>query len=126
MSRAERSQGPSRTRKRLATVVAFVGIAVIGGHLARVWPRDVDVAYRPDEAVQRIDVDIVLDDEAIASARFFRLAEDEDDILHTVSLAPGQYEVRITLYGADGRGVEHSRLLVVPSAGLTRFDLRGQ
>lgn len=126
MSRAERTQGPSRTRKRLATVVALVGIAVIGGHLARVWPRDVDVAYRPDDDVQRVDVDIVLDGEAIASARFFRPIEDKDDLLHTVSLPPGQYEVRITEYGADGRGVEHSRVLVIPSAGLTRFDLRGQ
>ncbi|MEM8606808.1 MAG: hypothetical protein AAGF92_06870 [Myxococcota bacterium] len=126
MARAESTNPPSRIRKRIATAIAFVGIAVIGGQLARVWPREVDVAYRSDEDVQRLDVDVVLDGEAVASARFYRLPEDRDDFLHTVSLPPGEYEARITVYAADGRGVQHSRVIVVPSAGLTRFDLRGR
>ncbi|MEM7434925.1 MAG: hypothetical protein AAF436_07220 [Myxococcota bacterium] len=124
MARVDLPQEPSRTRRRLATAVALVGIAVVGGQLAKAWPREVEVAYRPDIGVHRLDVDIVLDGEAIASARFRRLPDDTTDVLHTVSLPPGQYEARITVYGPDGAGTEHLRALTVPAAGLVRVDLR--
>jgi len=115
---------PSPTRKRLVIVIAVVGLAVVGGQLARVWPRDVEVAYQPGPEVRRVDVDIVQEGEAVTSARFKRAAGDRSAFFHTLSLQPGQYRARITVYGPDGRGIEHSRPLVVPADGVTRFDLR--
>lgn len=111
-------------RKRLATVIAVVGLAVVGGQLARAWPRDIQVAYQTGPEVRRVDVDIVQDGKAVVSARFNRATGDDGAILHTLSLQPGQYRARITIYGPDGRGIEHSRPLTVPAEGLTRFDLR--
>ncbi len=102
----------------------MVGIAVVGGQLARVWPRDVELAYQPGPEVRRVDVDIVQDGEAVASARFRRPRGDGGPFRHTLSLQPGQYRAEITVYGPDGRGIEHSRPLIVPTGGLTRFDLR--
>jgi hypothetical protein len=115
---------PSPTRKRLATVVVVVGLAVVGGQLARVWPRDVEVVYQPGPQVRRVDVDVVQDGEAVASARFNRTAGDSSAISHRVSLQPGEYRAHITVYGLDGRGIEHSRLLIVPADGVVQFDLR--
>jgi len=121
------SEAPSNRsplRRRLATVVALVGVAVIGGQLARAWPREVEVAYRTTRAAQRLDVDIVLDEEAVASVRFRRPPGFEGLFVHKVTLQPGEYEARITVYREDGRGIEHRRVLFVPSDGQTRFDLR--
>lgn len=115
---------PSPARKRLATVIAVVGLAVVGGQLARAWPQEVEVAYQPAADVRRVDVDIVHDGEAVASVRFQRAADDDDAFFHTLNLQPGQYRAQITVYGSDGRGIEHSRPLTVPAHGLTRFDLR--
>jgi hypothetical protein len=115
---------PSPTRKRLATVVVVVGLAVVGGQLARVWPRDVEVVYQPGPQVRRVDVDVVQDGEAVTSARFNRTAGDSSALSHKVSLQPGEYRAHITVYGLDGRGIEHSRLLIVPADGVIQFDLR--
>lgn len=115
---------PFPTRKRVATVIAMVGLAVVGGQLARVWPRDVEVAYQPGPGVRQVDVDIIEGQEAVASARFNRAAGDGRAFFHTLSLQPGQYRAEITVYGPDGRGIEHSRPLTVPTDGVTRFDLR--
>jgi len=116
--------GPSPTRKRLATVVVVVGLAVVGGQLARVWPRDVEVAYQPGPQVRRVDVDVVQDGQTVASARFNRASGDASAIFHTLSLQPGEYRAHITVYGPDGRGIEHSRLLIVPADEVIQFDLR--
>ena len=40
----------------LMVVVAIVGIAFVGRHLASVWPRDLDIAYEVDPEVERLDV----------------------------------------------------------------------
>ena len=124
MTHAQPTPGPSPTRKRLATVVAVVGLAVVGGQLARIWPRDVEVVYQPGPRVLQVDVDILQDGQAVVVARFNHAAGDGSTFSHTVSLPPGEYRVHITVYGPDGGGIEHSRLLIVPADGLTRFDLR--
>ncbi len=115
---------PLLARKRLAAVIAVVGLAVVGSQLARAWPRDIEVAYQTGPEVRRVDVDIVQDGKAVVSARFNRATGDDGAIFHELSLQPGQYRARITIYGPDGRGIEHSRPLTVPAEGLTRFDLR--
>ncbi len=116
--------GPSSTRRRVATLIAVIGMVFVGGLLARVWPRDVEIAYSPGPNVTNLDVDYLHEGEAVASVRFTRSEGKPDTFRHTVRLQPGEYEVRITVSGPENRGVDHLRSLVVPSEGLIRFNLR--
>jgi hypothetical protein len=113
-------------KRRIATLIALIGMVFVGGLLARVWPRNVEVAYSLDPGVTELDVDYLQEGEgeAVASARFEQPKAKIVLFRHTVRLQPGEYEARITVYGPDGRGVEHGKVLVVPAEGLTRFDLR--
>jgi len=116
--------GPSSTKHRIATLIALIGVIFVGGSLARVWPRDVEVAYSLDPGVTDLDVDYLQEGQAVASTRFKQPDAKTTVARHTVRLQPGEYEVRITVYGPDGRGVEHAKMLIVPAEGLTRFDLK--
>jgi hypothetical protein len=116
--------GPSSTKRRIATLIALVGVIFVGSLLARVWPRDLQVAYSLDPGVTELQVDYLQEGQAVASARFKQPDAKTTVARHTVRLQPGKYEVRITVYGPDGRGVEHAKVLVVPAKGLTRFDLK--
>ncbi len=116
--------GPSSTKRRIATAIALIGAIFVGNLLAGVWPRDVEVAYRLAPGVTELDVDYLQEGEAVASARFKQRDTKIAVVRHSVRLQPGEYEVRFTVYGPDGRGVEHAAALVVPAEGLTRFDLR--
>jgi len=104
-------------------VIALVGAAFVGGVLAEVWPRDVEVVYSLDPGATTLDVDYLQEGEAVASARFRQLDAKTTLVRHTVRLQPGEYRAQITVYGPDGWGVEHAKVLVVPTEGLTRFDL---
>lgn len=105
-------------------MIALIGVAFVGSSLARVWPRDVEVAFSLDPGVTELDVDYLQGEEAAASARFRSPAGEARVVRHVVRLQPGTYEARITVYGADDRAVEHAKVLVVPAEGLTRFDLK--
>jgi len=96
----------------------------VGGQLAQRWPRTVEIAYSVDPGVIGLDVDYLQEDEAAASARFKQQDPKATLIRHAVRLQPGEYQARMTVYRSDGRGVEHRRVLLVPSEGLTRFDLK--
>ncbi len=96
----------------------------MGSQLAGVWPRNVDVAYTLDPGVTGIDVDYLQEGKAAASVRFRQPDAKTTLVRHTVRLEPGEYRARITVYRSDGGGVEHAKVLVVPTDGLTRFDLR--
>lgn len=111
-------------KRRIATVIAVIGVALVGTQLARAWPRDVEVAYLLGPSAVALDVDYLEEGEAVSSARFTRAAMKSNEVRHIVRLQPGHYEARITLYRADGTGIEHSRALIVPAEGLKRFDLR--
>jgi len=116
--------GSSSTRRRVATVIGIIGIVFVGGQLAQRWPRTVEIAYSVDPGVIGLDVDYLQEDEAAASARFKQQDPKTTLIRHAVRLQPGEYQARMTVYRSDGRGVEHRRVLLVPSEGLTRFDLK--
>lgn len=111
-------------KRRIATVIAVIGALVVGNHLASIWPREVEVAYSVDPAVAEIDIDYLQEGDAVTSVRFRQSDAKSSIIRHAVRLQPGEYELRITLYSADGHGVEQRRLLQVPAEGLTRFDLK--
>ena len=60
----------SVSSRRLATVVAIVGVAVVASQLASVWPRDVSIAYELSPEVERLHVDYLQEGEAVASVRW--------------------------------------------------------
>ncbi len=113
------------TRRRIATVIAVVGVFFIGSRLASVWPRDVDVSYEVDSGVDELDVDYLQGGEAVSSARFRSAGGAEAGVFrHTVRLQPGEYQVHITLYGHQGDAEELRRSLAAPASDGVRFDLR--
>jgi hypothetical protein len=116
--------GPSASRRRIATLVAVIGVVFIGSRLAQVWPRDVEVIYEVGPDVRELDVDYVQSDEAVASVRFARTAPELPFFRHMLRLQPGKYQIQITLYARDGSATERSEWLAVPGAGVTRLDLR--
>ena len=116
---------PAQTlRRRIAVVVALVGVAVVGGQMARTWPRQEAVLYQLRPDVTRLEVDYLLNEEAVVSVRYNREPTETRPIRHVFTGQPGRYDVRITTYQSDGRSTEHHRLLVVPAEGEVRFDLR--
>jgi hypothetical protein len=98
--------GPPSRRRRIATLIAVIGVAFVGPGIAE------------------LDVDYLQDGEAVASARFGVAAQNARFFRHSVRLQPGEYQVHITLYGTDGSAVEEARSLAVPARGMTRFDLK--
>ncbi len=124
MSNFRSNIGSSSTRRRIATVIAIIGLVLVASQLARRWPRNVEVAYSLDPGVTEVDVDYLQEGGAVASARFRQPDAKTAVISHTVRLQPGEYQARIRVYRSDGQGIEHLRVLLVPSEGLTRFDLK--
>ena len=111
--------------RRLAGIVALVGVAFVGTRMVGAWPRDVEIRYEFDpEAVRRLHVDYTLEGDAMVSARFRTTDSDRGMLGHTVRLPPGRYDAEITVYDASGKGTSHTRVLAVPPDGEVRFDLR--
>ena len=111
-------------RRRIAMVIAIVGIVFVASRLGAAWPRSVEVAYAVPPSVDELDADYLQSGAAVASVRFRQLADNSSAFRHIVRLRPGAYRVHITLSGQDGSAVEHVRDLSVPTSGVTRFDLR--
>ena len=116
--------GPSSTKRRIATAIAIVGLILVANQLAGIWPREVEVEYLLDEGIQAVDVDYVQEGETVTSARFTKAALRGSQVRTRVRLQPGEYLALITVYRKDGLGVEQSRTLVVPTEGVTLYDLR--
>jgi len=116
--------GPSSSRRRIATLVAAIGVAFIGSRLAQVWPRDVEVVYEVGPEVRELDVDYVQGGEAVSSVRFARTAQELPFFSHMLRLQPGKYQIQVTLYARDGSATARAKWLTVPSAGVTRLDFR--
>ena len=112
------------SRRRIATVVAVVGVLVVGDRLVRAWPREVRVAYEVGPDVEDLAVDYLQDEAAVSSVRFRRPDGKPAVFEHAVRLQPGAYQLHITLYGRDTPAIEEVRGLTVPTDGLARFDLR--
>jgi hypothetical protein len=116
--------GSKSTRRRIATVIALIGMVVVGTRLADVWPREATVAFVVHPQVVELAVDYLRGGEAMASARFRRTSEKPPFFQHTLRLSPGEYQVHVIQYGADFSPIEEVRTLRVPGPGVTRFDLR--
>jgi hypothetical protein len=116
--------GPLSSRRRIATLVAVIGLAFVGSRLAQVWPRDVEVVYEVGPEIGGLDVDYLRGGEAVASVRFGQTDAKAPFFRHMLRLQPGEYQIHITLYEQDGSAIERAGQLAVPSDGITRLDLR--
>jgi hypothetical protein len=115
--------GSPSSRRRFATVIALIGVALVGSRLAEAWPRDVETVYEVGPGIGGLDIDYLQGGEAVTSVRFAQMTPETSAFRHTVRLQPGEYQIHITLYGQDGSATEYARRLAVPSAGVTRFYL---
>ena len=117
--------GSLSARHRIATIVAIVGVLIVGNGLLKAWPREVEVAYEVGPNVTELDIDYLQSGSAVTSVRFNQAPQNTRVFRHTARLQPGEYQIHITLYGRDGSASEESRRLLVEGRGVTRFDLRG-
>ena len=115
--------GPPSSRRRIATLIAAIGIVFVASRLANAWPRTVEIAFQVGPEIRELDADYLQEGSAVASVRFGE-ATHLGGFRHAVRLRPGEYQIHITLHGKDGSAVEELRILAVPTEGLTRFDLR--
>jgi len=116
--------GSTSSRRRIATLVAIIGIAFVGSRLAAVWPREVRVAFDVGPEVEELAVDYLQDGQAVMSVRLRRPEGKAEVFKHTVRLQPGAYQVQISRYGQETLGIEEVRALSVPASGVTRFNLK--
>ena len=114
----------SNRMRRIASLIALIGIAVVAGYMAKVWPRKVEVRYQFPPDVARLHVDYTLEGEAMVSTRFVTAGREDGSVSHSFELQPGEYEARITVYDAAGVGLVLTRPLIIPADGEVRFDLR--
>lgn len=116
--------GPTSRRRRIATIIAVLGVALVGTQLGRVWPREQSVTYELSAGARELEVDYLQESEAVSSLRFRGLNDESLVITETVRLQPGEYRVQFTVYGYDESVMEDVRTLNVPAQGVVRFDLR--
>jgi len=111
------------TRRRIATLIAVIGVFVVGSTLADAWPRETSIIYDVGPEVGELDVDLVQHGEAMSSVRFRRPPESRQWFSHAPRLRPGNYQLHITMRERDGSAFEDVRTLRVPTDGPIRFNL---
>ncbi len=123
MTGARENIGTMSTRRRIATIIAVIGVFVVARTLAQAWPRETPIIYDVGPNIGELDVDILQEGEAVLSARFQRAAESRPRFTHETKLRPGRYQLHITMRDRDDSTFEEVRTLVVPTEGPARLDL---
>lgn len=110
-----------RRRRKVALLVALVGVLLVGSRLAGAVPRDVAIEYRLESQrpVQEVRIAYILDGEEVVGARF---EGPGSRVSHEVSLPPGRYRVE-ALVRDEGTQRLVRRALRVPAAGIVYIDL---
>jgi hypothetical protein len=112
-------------RKRIARLVALVGVVLVAAHLVTSLPREVEIRYAlgPDHgAVTEAQFSYHAEGHAMKGVRFHYAHGAPAVVLHRVELPPGQYAIVAHLTGPDlSRTVRHR--LEVPTDGVVRVDL---
>jgi len=112
-------------RRRIARVVAVVAFLVVGMHLVRHMPREVDLRYDlgpSHDAVTALQISYQSDGGEVAGVRFRYRTGAPRVIRHTVSLIPGRYGVVATMNrGQASQRIE--RAIDVPADGVIHIDL---
>ena len=106
-------------RRRVAMLVAVVGVLVVGGRIFEAVPREVSVEYSvPESEVEEVAVAYFLDGDEVSGVRF----ESTHNLRHTLDLSPGRYRVEAVVRANDGQRVVR-RALRVPADGVVHIDL---
>ena len=100
----------------------MVGLLVVGRVLGGAWPRPVRVEFQLDPSTEAISVDYVQDGIAAKSARFTLDPGSRDVLVHELKLAPGHYEVQVSVI-RGGSATEHRGEIDVPADRPVRLDL---
>lgn len=112
-------------RRRFAPAVIAIGVLIVGGQLMGSAPREVHLRYDLGEAhaeVEETELDYFLAGERIQSVRFAYPEGAPARLDHRVSVAPGRYDVVVTLRTPTGaRSLERS--FDAPAEGLVRVQL---
>jgi hypothetical protein len=114
-----------RHRKRIATLVLFVGLAIVGVKSEGV-PRDTSVAVPlGDDHAQVTEARIdYLSERRIAHTVTLRWPEGAPSLVrHDVELLPGDYDVHVRLNERDGTQRDLEGHVHSPSEGVVRLAL---
>ena len=113
-------------RRRLATLVLVVFIAVVVIEIAGVVPREMRIAVpmgAEHAQVTEARIDYWQDDENVHSVTL-RWAHGAPAIVrHDLSLSPGEYEVSVRLRESDGGERRFTGRVVAPADGVVRLAL---
>ena len=114
-----------RHSKRIAPLVAVVGVFVVGGQLKSVAPTEVEILYRfgdDHRNIRELNVSFRRDGDEQKGTRFTEASGFGSELQHVIELAPGRYEVVFEVRG-ENVSYDVTRALVVPSEGVVGFDV---
>jgi hypothetical protein len=120
------SRAPATWRKRVAKGALLIGALVVGGVVARAYPRDVALRYdlgAGHEALVEVRLSYSGDEGEMAGAAFREPGGMPERLDHEVELSPGHYRVAATLVDGAGSARRVERSFDVPSEGVLRIDL---
>lgn len=107
-------------RRRVAMLVAVVGVLVVGGRIFEAVPREVSVEFSvPEHGVEAVQVAYFLSGDEVSGVRF---DSPRPPLRHTLSLSPGRYHVEAVIRAGEGQRVVR-RALRVPAEGIVHIDL---
>lgn len=112
-------------RKRLARLVAVLGVLLVGAHLLSTLPREVEIRYDlggDHRRATEIHLSYVADGAEMKGVRFHYAHGAPKVIRHRVDLTPGEYRVVASLHGPDLSRTLH-RDLEMPAEGVVRIAL---
>lgn len=117
-----------RHRRRLASVVALLGLAVLGLTLWPAVPKEteLELVLGPDHAqVVEVRVAYVQQQEELQGVRL-RFPEGAPGVVrHRVSLPSGRFEVRLDLLRRGAPALSFVRTFETPADGVVRLHLGG-
>ena len=113
-------------RGRVAKGALLIGALVVGGVLARAYPRDVALRYdlgRDHDRWVEARLTYSGKEGELAGVTFREPGGIPERLDHEVQLSPGHYRVSVTLIDGEGQAVQIERPFDVPSEGVTTIRL---
>lgn len=110
----------------MAKGALLIGALVVGGVVARAYPRDVALRYdlgAGHAGLVEVQLSYAGDDGEVAGVSFREPGGMPERLEHEVELSPGHYRVAATLLDGEGSARRVERPFDVPSEGVVRIDL---
>lgn len=113
-------------RRRLARLVLFAGLIVVGRQLWPTWPHETELEFvlGPDHAdVVELRIAYLDHGEELHGVRFGFPSGAPATVRHRLSLPPGRLLIHCELFGKNGASRQLTRKLTAPANGLVRIAL---